>query len=206
MKLYYKSGSSSLAPHIVLAWLGLPYELEKADTRDPEFLKINYMAAVPVLITEDMGALYQTTAILRYLARLPEGEFLGPGTDPVLQYQCDYWLSFFCSDVFGAFVPYFAPKKYTTDRSYAAQDAVKAAVPARVERLLQRMDNHLASRTYYMDEHKSIVDAYGFTMAFWATLVMPDGLAPYTHLARHFQDMKEDPGVCRALEEEGLQF
>ncbi|PSJ42465.1 glutathione S-transferase family protein [Zobellella taiwanensis] len=206
MKLYYKPGACSLAPHIVLSWLGLPYELELADTRDPEFLKINYMAAVPVLMTEEMGALYQNSAILRYLSRLPEGEHLGPGTDPVLQYQCDYWLSFLNTDAYSAFVPYFAPQKYTSDRSFAAHDAIKAAVPERVARFLQRMDNHLASRTWYMDEHKSIVDACAFPLEYWATLVLPEGLAPYPHLARHFQDMKEDPGVGKALDEEGLHL
>ncbi|MCT7654239.1 glutathione S-transferase N-terminal domain-containing protein [Oceanimonas sp. NS1] len=204
MKLFYKPGACSLAPHIVLSWLGLPYELEQADTRDPAFLKINYMAAVPVLFTEEMGALYQSSAILRYLARLPEGEHLGPGSDPVLQYQCDYWMSFLNADLYNAFVPYFAPRKYTTDRSDAALQAIKAAVPGRVAPLLQRMDNHLASRTWYMDEHKSIVDACAFGFELWATRVLPEGLNAYPHLARHFQDMKEDEGVRRALDEEGL--
>ncbi|MDP5293814.1 glutathione binding-like protein [Oceanimonas sp. CHS3-5] len=206
MKLYYKPGACSLAPHIVLCWLESPFELELADTRDPEFLKINYMAAVPVLMTDDMGALYQNSAILRYLARLPDGEHLGPGTDPVLQYQCDYWLSFLNADVYNAFVPFFAPQKYTSDRSFAAHDAIKAAVPARVTPFLQRMDNHLASRTWYMDEHRSIVDACAFAYEYWATQVLPQGLTPYPHLARHFQDMKEDAGVRRALGEEGLSL
>ncbi|PSJ43693.1 glutathione S-transferase [Zobellella endophytica] len=206
MKLYYKPGACSLAPHIVLAWLGLPFELVLADTRDPEFLKINYMAAVPVLFTEEMGALYQNNAILRYLSRLPEGEHLGPGTDPVLQYQCDYWLSFLNTDVYSAFAPYFAPQKYTRDRSFAAHDAIKAAVPERADKLLQRMDNHLASRTWYMDEHKSIIDACAFVFAYWATRIMPEGLAPYSHVARHFQDMREDPGVRQVIDAEGLQI
>lgn len=206
MKLYYKPGACSLAPHIVLAWLGLPFELVLADTRDPEFLKINYMAAVPVLFTEEMGALYQNSAILRYLSRLPEGEHLGPGTDPVLQYQCDYWLSFLNTDVYSAFAPCFAPQKYTTDRSFAAHDAIKAAVPERADKLLQRMDNHLASRTWYMDEHKSIVDACAFVFAYWATRIMPEGLAPYPHVARHFQDMREDPGVRQVIDTEGLRI
>ena len=204
MKLYYRPGACSLAPHIVLSWLDVPYELELADTRDPAFLKINYLAAVPVLFTEEMGALYQNSAILRYLSRLPQGEHLGPGTDPVMLYQCDYWLSFFNTDVYRAFVPYFAPGKYTTDTSDAALSAIKAAVPAQAAPLLQRMDNHLASRTWYMDEHRSIVDACAFAFTYWAVRVMPEGLSTYPHVARHFQDMKEDPAVRQVLDKEGL--
>ncbi len=206
MKLYYRPGACSLAPHIVLSWLDIPYELELANTRDPEFLKINYLAAVPVLFTEDMGALYQTSAILRYLSRLPEGEHLGPGSDPVLQYQCDYWLSFFNTDVYRALVPYFVPGKYTTDTGAAALDAIRASALVQVEPLLQRMDRHLSSHTWYMDDHLSIVDACAFVFTFWATRVLPDGLAAYPHIARHFQDMKADPAVCRVLDKEGLSL
>ncbi|GHA20096.1 glutathione S-transferase family protein [Oceanisphaera arctica] len=204
MKLYYRPGACSLAPHIVLSWLDIPYELELADTRDPEFLNINYLAAVPVLFTEEMGALYQNSAILRYLSRLPEGEHLGPGTDPVLQYQCDYWLSFFNTDVYRALAPHFTARKYTTDTSGAALDAIKAAVPAQAAPLLQRMDHHLASRNWYMDDHLSIVDACAFVFTFWASRVLPDGLNAYPNVARHFQDMKADPAVRQVLDKEGL--
>ncbi|MDV2857362.1 glutathione S-transferase family protein [Oceanimonas sp. CAM02] len=206
MKLYFKLGACSLAPHIVLCWMEQPFELEPANTQDPEFVKINYMSAVPVLMTDDMGALYQTSAILRYLARLPAGEHLGPINDPVLQYQCDYWLSFFNTDVYRVMVPWFAPHKLTTDTTDAAHDAIKAAVPERIAPWLQRMDNHLASRTWYMDEHKSIVDACAFVFELWATQILPDGLSNYPHVARHFQDLNEDAGVRRALSAEGLNL
>ncbi|NLJ92121.1 MAG: glutathione S-transferase [Aeromonadales bacterium] len=205
MKLYYMPGACSLAAHIVLAWLGRPYILEKADTRSQEFLKINYLSSVPVLFTEDMGALYQNSAILRYLARLPEGEHLGPGPDPVLQYQCDNWLSFFNADLYRAFAPHFCAKKYTTDPSQKAIDAIKAAVPANVAPLLQHMDNHLASRDYYLEDQRTIVDACAFVYCLWATLVLPSGLTPYPNVARHFAQMNADSVVQQVLAVEGLE-
>ncbi|WP_417615752.1 glutathione S-transferase family protein [Oceanisphaera sp.] len=204
MKLYYRPGTCSLAAHIVLEWLGLPYELESVDTRDPEFFNVNYLATVPVLFTEEMGSLYQNSAILRYLSRLPEGLHLGPGDDPVMNCQCDYWLSFFSADLYRAFAPYFNPEKYTTDTSPEAKKAIKAAVPAQVAPLLKRMDMHLASRDYYLEDELGIIDASAFVYCYWATKVLPEGLRDYPNVARHFADMKADPGVQKVMAVEGL--
>ncbi|ART82760.1 glutathione S-transferase [Oceanisphaera profunda] len=204
MKLYYRPGTCSLAAHIALAWLGLPYELEVANTRDPEFTKINYLGTVPVLFTAEMGALYQSSAILRYLSRLPEGEHLGPGQDPVLQAQCDYWLSFFNADLYRAFAPYFNPEKYTTDSSPEAKKAIKAAVPAQIAPLLTRMDSHLASRDFYLEDELGIVDACAFVYCYWALKVLGNGLKDYPNVERHFTTMMQDPQVQAVMAVEGL--
>jgi glutathione S-transferase len=41
MKLFYAPGTCALAPHIVLEWIGEPYELEKVKLGSSEYLKIN---------------------------------------------------------------------------------------------------------------------------------------------------------------------
>ncbi|ART80719.1 glutathione S-transferase family protein [Oceanisphaera avium] len=206
MKLYYRPGACSLAAHIVLAWLDLPYEVEVANTRDPEFSKVNYLGTVPVLFTPDMGALYQNSAILRYLSRLPAGEPFGPGADPVLKAQCDYWLSFFNADVYRAFAPFFNPEKYTTDTSAEAKKAIKAAVPAQVQPLFKRMDSHLASRDYYLEDEMGIIDACAFVYCYWASKVLANGLADYPNVARHYATLLADPKVKAVIAKEGLKL
>lgn len=57
MKLYYLPGACSLATHIVLEWIGAPYEtvkLERAALKSPEFLALNPSVAVPVLVDGDL--------------------------------------------------------------------------------------------------------------------------------------------------------
>jgi hypothetical protein len=47
VKLYYYPGACSLAVHILLEWIGEPYEVEKVDSGSKEYLKINPAGAVP---------------------------------------------------------------------------------------------------------------------------------------------------------------
>src|SRR5690606_1043948 len=80
MKLYYFPGACSLATHVVLQWIGKPYEtvrLDPASTKSPEFLALNPHGAVPLLV-DDGFVLSQNIAILFYLAeRFPEADLLG---------------------------------------------------------------------------------------------------------------------------------
>lgn len=39
--LYYAVGACSLAPHIVLEWIGAPYEAVKVQYGSPELLAVN---------------------------------------------------------------------------------------------------------------------------------------------------------------------
>jgi hypothetical protein len=41
IKLFYAPGTCALAPHIVLEWIGEPYDLQKVKQSDPEYLKLN---------------------------------------------------------------------------------------------------------------------------------------------------------------------
>ena len=40
IKLFYAPGTCALAPHIVLEWIGEPYDLQKVKQSDPEYLKL----------------------------------------------------------------------------------------------------------------------------------------------------------------------
>ena len=70
MKLYYFAGACSLADHIVLEWIGEPYETVRmtlASVKSPEYLALNPNGTVPLLVDGDF-VLTQNVAILSYLA------------------------------------------------------------------------------------------------------------------------------------------
>ncbi len=83
MKLYYSPGACSLADHVVLEWIGKPYDaikVSREDKKKPEFLAINPAGAVPAL-EHDGWVLTQNAAILNYLADLnPEAKLGGDGS------------------------------------------------------------------------------------------------------------------------------
>ena len=83
MKLYYSTGACSLSDHIVLEWIGAPYEavrVSREQRQTPEFRRLNPAGAVPVF-EQDGWVLTQNAAILNYLAdRFPAAKLGGDGT------------------------------------------------------------------------------------------------------------------------------
>ncbi len=100
LTLYFAPGSSSMAVHIALHEIGVPFESRplsfKRDMRSPELLALNPEGKVPVLLV-DGRPLTEVAAILFYLAkRFPEAELL-PRDDLEAESQALSWMSFIAS-------------------------------------------------------------------------------------------------------------
>jgi glutathione S-transferase len=84
LTLYFAPGSSSMAVHIALHEIDVPFEgrpmsFNENDMRAPEFLALNPEGKVPVLLI-DGRPLTEVAAILFYLAKwFPEAELLPRG-------------------------------------------------------------------------------------------------------------------------------
>ena len=98
LTLYFAPGSSSMAVHIALHEIGVPFEgkpmsFKNNDLRTPGYLKLNPEGKVPTLIV-DGRPLTEVAAILYYLAkRFPEAELL-PRDDIAADAQALSWMSF----------------------------------------------------------------------------------------------------------------
>jgi glutathione S-transferase len=100
LTLYLAPGSSSMAVHIALHEIGVPFESRplsfKNDLRTPAFLALNPEGKVPVLVV-DGRPLTEVAAILVYLAkRFPDAELL-PRDDLDAEAQALSWMSFIAS-------------------------------------------------------------------------------------------------------------
>ncbi len=202
MKLYTMPGACSLSDHIALEWIGKPFEVEVLthdQTKQPDFLKINPVGAVPVLVEGDM-TLTQNAAILNYLADVAPDSNLGGDGSPKSRAEVNRWLGFFNADVHPAFLPLFGASAYLKDD--AAIEKTKDAAKKNLRSLFERADQQLAGKEWITGT-RSIADPYLFVVMQWAKTFNVD-LSGFGNLAAFDKRMAADAGVQRAQRSEGL--
>jgi glutathione S-transferase len=101
LTLYFAPGASSMAVHIALHEIGVPFDgrpmsFKNNDLRAPDYLALNPEGKVPTLVVGERP-LTEVAAILYYLAkRFPEAELL-PRDDIEAEAQALSWMSFIAS-------------------------------------------------------------------------------------------------------------
>lgn len=202
MKLYSFPGSCALASHIVLEWIGKPFDVElitKDDLSKPEMLKLNPNHQVPIL-DDDGWVLVENAAILNYLAdRFPEAKLGGDGT-PRGRAEVNRWLAMLNSDVHPAFKPLFGATNYLDDKN--AIDKSHANARKMLRRYFEQFDAQLGKHDWLAGA-RSIADPYLFVALRWARALHID-LSGLANLAQFEQRMRADAGVQRALKAQGL--
>ncbi|MEO5621824.1 MAG: glutathione binding-like protein [Dokdonella sp.] len=199
MKLYYMPGTCSLADHIVLEWIGKPYEAKRMshdELKSPAYLKLNPNGAVPVLEDGDF-VLTQNAAILNYLADLnPQSRLGGDGT-PKSRAEINRWLAFVNADVHPAFAPLFGATAYLDNP--AAVDKTKDAARTKLRDYFEKIDAQLVGRDWLVGE-RSIADPYLFVTLRWARKFGVDlsGLGNIEGFMQHMEDNVEVRKVMAA--------
>ncbi|HEX7326097.1 MAG TPA: glutathione S-transferase N-terminal domain-containing protein [Rhodanobacteraceae bacterium] len=202
MKLYSFAGSCALATHIVLEWIGKPYEvkmIQRDDLQTPEMLKLNPNHQVPIL--DDAGwVLVENAAILNYLAdKFPAAKLGGDGT-PRSRAEINRWMAILNSDVHPAFKPLFGTTAYLEDK--AAIEKTHANSRKVLRKYFEEFNAQLGKHDYLAGS-RSIADPYLFVTLRWTKAVKVD-TAGLDNLAKFEARMRADAGVQKALKVEGL--
>lgn len=201
MKLYYMPGTCSLADHIVLEWIGKPYEASEVarDQLKNEFLKINPSGSVPALEV-DGWILTQNAAILNYLA--DENPQCGIGGDGSARSRAEInrWLSFANADVHPSFAPLFGATGYLENDEIIEQ--TKHAARNKLRGLYEIANHQLRGRDWLAGS-RSIADPYLYVTLRWAEKFGVD-LNGLDELARFRARIEADSGVQNALKAQGL--
>ena len=203
--LYYAVGACSLAPHIVLEWIGAPYEAVKVQFGSAELLAVNPAGAVPTLRDEDGWLLTQAGAILEYLAAKHPESGLSGGESLRERAEAHRWSSFFTGDLHPSFYPIFMPYRYTTDKTDDGKAKVVEAGQALVIKQLGVLNKHLEGRDWVLGEgvgKRSVIDAYAFPMIRWAIKMLPDGISAFPNVQALHDRIKADPAVQKVLARE----
>ena len=182
LTLYFAPGSSSMAPHIALHEVGATFDtcslsLATKDTRTPEFLAINPVGKVPVLLI-DGRVLTEVAGILFYLARrYPEAGLL-PTDDIEAEAQVVSWMSHLASAVHPSRGQGLAPCR-------AAWTTV---------------EQRLGGRDWVVGGRYSIADIHLFRL-YWRVrgfLDLPAGTLPAVEA--HYARMMARPAVIKTIE------
>ncbi|MFR0690481.1 glutathione transferase GstA [Enterobacterales bacterium AE_CKDN230030158-1A_HGKHYDSX7] len=198
MNLYYAPNACSLAPHIILRELRLPFSLVRVDNRSKrtadgrDFYRINPKGYVAALELEDGTVLTEGAAILQYLADLRPGAGLAPANGTLARTQLQAQLNFIGSELHAGMSPLF---------DSAIPDVVKDLLRSKLARRLAYLEQQLAVSGCAFGDGFSIADAYLFTVLGWSEHLQVD-LSAYPAIARFRHWVGSRPAVIAALRAE----
>lgn len=203
IELYGMGSPNVVKIYIALEELGLPYNVHPVDVFagkqfDADFVKLNPMAKVPVIVDSDgpggkSCTIFESGAILLYLAE-KTGKLLPK--DMTAKYAAIEWLMVQMTTVgpmFGQFVHFlrFAP---------AGNDYSKSRYLTQAHRVTEAIDQRLANNAYLGGTEYSIADVATYP---WIrnvpALLGADFAAKYPNAMRWVGVINERPAVKKAL-------
>ncbi|UVM51852.1 glutathione transferase GstA [Pseudomonas sp. B21-015] len=195
MKLYYAPQACSLAPHIVLRELELPFEMVRVDNSTKktvtgdDFLAINPKGYVAALQLDNGDVLTEGPAILQYLADLRPEANLAPANGTFERVRLQEWLNFVSTEIHGGLGWLFNSQ---------FPDEVKVLIKEKLFKRFAVLCQTLEGQGYLMAGGFSIADAYLFTVLRWTQLFGID-LNQWPALARFQARVDSRPSVKAAL-------
>jgi glutathione S-transferase len=184
MKLYFAPNACSLAPHIVLRELGLPFSLVRVNNQTKrtadggDFYRINPKGYVAALELEDGTVLTEGAAILQHLADLQPEANLAPTNGSVARTQLQAQLNFIGSELHAGMSPLFSSE---------IPESVKDVLRGKLAKRLGYMEQVLAETGHAFGAGFTVADAYLFTVLGWSEYLRVD-LAPFPAI-RRFRDV-----------------
>lgn len=164
--LFMYPGTCAIVPHILLAYVGIPFDIEpvRSTAMTSEFATINPKKQVPVLVF-DGNTLTENPAIIHAINHLaPEKQITGKDTMQFLR-VCEWmnWLSgSLHAQVWGA---YARPWRWTGDPS--AEAGIREKCKGRVIERLDMIESKLPDSGWSLGENFTAVDAYLFPFFRW---------------------------------------
>lgn len=200
MKLYYASGACSLAVHIALREIGVPFDSVAVDlarhvtTEGINYFDISPRGYVPLLQLDDGSRHTEVASLLQYVADLDPTQALIGEIGSTRRLMVVEWLTFVATELHKAFSPWLWHKE--------TADSTRRAVKQKLAERFAELDRLLSQQAFLAGEF-SVADAYAFTIVNWANfLAIP--LKPYPNLQAYLERVSQRPQVQAALVAEGL--
>jgi glutathione S-transferase len=202
--LYTFGTPNGLRASIAFEYLGIPYtlkaiDLSKGEQKSPEFLKISPQGRIPAIVDHSNGdfAVFESGAILLYLAQNYDKENKIWPKDPKLQSEVYQWLFFQASAVGPTLGQVFVWKNYVPEehRSQFAIDKYTNDTKTSYKVL----DSHLQGKEYFVGNQLTIADLIAFPWVYCGPSFNID-LKEFPNLHAWAQRLSKIPSIDKGLD------
>jgi glutathione S-transferase len=161
--LYGRKGSGNICVQVMLEEAGAPYEMVWVeDVKSPAFLQINPNGKVPALQLPGGQIMYESAAMLAFLAEALPAAGVTPKTGTAEHALMLQWLVLLSSGTYESVLRYFYSERYGEAVS------VKARAGEEIDRLYGVMEAALAEKGPYLcGKQISAADVYLTMLASW---------------------------------------
>ena len=213
IELHYFPGNASMAPHILLHELGLPFTLQLVDRsrnahKAAAYLALNPNGLIPVL-RDGALVLFEAAAICLHLADSAPQAGLLPALGSAERAQAYKWLFWLSNTLQSTLIHYFYPERLVDEGNSAGAAQVKAHAQARAGGLLDQIEAQLSGhgQPWLLGASYSVADPYAFMLCRWTRGFDGPAGAPARDrraIAAWLGRMLARPAVQRVLADEGL--
>ena len=211
IRLHHYPSTASMAPHILLEELGVPYERVLVDRaqdvqKTMAYLQLNPNGLIPVLTDGDL-VLYETAAICLHLCDTHPASGLAPDVGTLERAHFYKWLMWLTNTLQATLIVYFYPERWVNAGHEAGALEVKHHAEIRVNTLLRQLDNELARHggPWFMGGQYTALDPYVFTLCRWTRHFASSPARSKRQLGPYLDRMLARPAVQRTLANEGLE-
>jgi len=205
-KLFYYPRNASWAPHLVLAEMGLTFELVLVDRKSneqksPEYLLLNPSGRIPTLSYEDT-VIFESAAICLYLCeRHPELGLIPVAGSPERAkfYQ---WLFYLNSTIQPELMVYFYPQKHTVGEE---TKKIVMAQESRVTEMFSLIDRELEGKNFLVGSNITVCDYFLFMLSHWSSGFSQPPLS-FNHLGSYLRNIAKREAVVSVCAKEGTSL
>jgi elongation factor 1-gamma len=187
-----KGGARTLKLQVIANYAGVELEIPQftmgESNKTPEFLKMNPMGRVPVLQFPDGRSIFESGAILRYLASQDKTNHL-LGRNEAETAEVDQWLYFAVATIEPPAATWLYPLYgYREYDETAHQNAV-----AELKRVFDALNKWLDNRTYLVGERLTAADlsVAGSLLSMYKAVLDPRFRAPFINVNRWFETITQ---------------
>ncbi|KAK3672441.1 hypothetical protein LTR78_007748 [Recurvomyces mirabilis] len=218
LALYHRDGACSMAPHIRLLHLPIPftavpmidgpdgYQAADGSFSHADYRKISPAGFVPALVV-DGQALTDNAAMLTYLAGLRQDEGLG-GSDEWERAKIGEWLAWLAGTLHGrGFGGLWRPGRYSDDETM--WPSIEAKARGFILECFARIEAGIGGKPYAVGERLTVVDIMLHTFWRWSralSLSQEDMVARYPGWAKVMAKVEKLDSVRSAMAAEGQEL